>query len=211
MTHSFNFQDIAARETLWNFFFPDAPTLFTGETVHPGVFSQEVRQRLDQTLSSLTDGAEGDQPVALWFTHLDRGDDMRSSTSRLHAVLFLHDDKLVARKLSELPTAQQSAVLETLGAFFLSPNLCEDIYQHAEYNIMHPLDVVHFKEFSLFIGQPGNCDSTDFEEQLEDLGFHWETQGLRTCVHAGCSRETEAKQLPKIERAMELIHGANLR
>jgi hypothetical protein len=211
MTQAFNFQDIAAQEKLWNFFSTKLPTLFTGESLYaPGVFSRGMLKYLDQTLSSLADGAGENQPVALWVKHLERGDARRSSTSALHAVLFLQGGRFVARQMSELPPAQRSTVLETLGMFFLTDNLCENLYQSAEFSIMQSLDVIHFKEFSLLVGRPGDCFSGDFEEKLEELGFDEETLGLRTCVHAGVSDEDEQKQQRNIERAMELIHDARL-
>jgi hypothetical protein len=125
-------------------------------------------------------------------------------------VLFLQNDRLLVRQLSDLPVPQKSAVLETLGVFFLTENLCEHIYRGAEFNIMQSLDAVHFKDFTLLIGQPGNCFSGDFEEQLEELGFDEETLGLRICLHAGASPEDASQQQRNFERALELIHTAEL-
>lgn len=211
MTHAYNFQAIAAQDETLNFFSPNAPTLFTGESCKAlGVFSREVLEQLDKNLASLRDGAGNERPVALWLKHYERGDGRCSSTSRLYAALFLHEDKLVLRQLSELSSEQRASLLETLGAFFLTENLCEVIYQRAEFNIFHALDAVHFKEFSLLVGQPGAGDSGEFEEQLEELGFDEETMGLRTCVHAARVREEEQKQQRNIERALELIHNADL-
>lgn len=211
MTHAYNFQAIAAQDETLNFFSPNAPTLFTGESCKAlGVFSREVLGRLDKNLASLRCGAGDERPVALWLKHKERGDGGGNSSSRLHAALFLHEDKLVVSQLSELSSEQQASLLETLGAFFLTENLCEALYQRAEFNIFHALDAVHFKEFSLLVGQPEEGDSGEFEEQLEGLGLDEETLGLRTCVHAACVREEEQKQQRNIERALELIHNTDL-
>ncbi len=200
----------ATQEAIWNFFSPDAPTLFAGYTLYSYVIPDGVREQLDLALSSLTDETGEEHPVALWFKHQDRGDDSRSSTSRFHAVLFLRDGKLVACHLPELPTATRSSVLETLGVFFLQENLCEEIYDLAEFDIMHSLDVVHFKEFTLLVGEPVYSRNRDFHDKREELGFDEETLGLKACVHSSSSRENREKQNPNIERAMELIHKTGL-
>lgn len=207
MTQTFDFTEIAAQRATFDFFSPKEKTLLTQQTCRAtGLLPDTILQLVQLHLSGLQGQEEPEVPVALWFKHLERGDARRSSTSQLHAVLFLESGELVARRLAELPATVRSAILEVLGAFFLIENLCEGLYHLAGFSIFEALDAVHFRNFTLLRGEPETCGEENFEEQLAELGFDWGTQAVKLSMHPWAAVERGVIFNQEVEQALTLIH-----